>query len=211
MEFNIRNIFICFNVIFTPLDYDPNISDKIICVELENNQQIFVEYEQGWTVKDLISAIISRKDYQILQQKRNLIFFSIDYPDIFDLSLCFYDTIVPEHENRVADYISIEKLHEMHIKSNLMTDSYIYSNNYKLDQLKEIKDSKYNHYAIYLDYMPKIIKWNLNIFLAHPELEDYFVRNKRGYNEFNTFKRNILTCNKKLLICLYMIKKVLNF
>ena len=36
---------------------------------------------------------------------------SIDYSDIFDLSLGFYDTIVPEHENRVADYISIEKLH----------------------------------------------------------------------------------------------------
>ena len=197
-------------LIFTPLDYDPNISDKIICVELENNQQIFVEYEQGWTVKDLISTILSRKDYQIHQQKRNLILSSIDYPDIFDLSLSFYDTIVPEHENRVADYISIEKLHEMHIlknyrtpffilKSNFMPDSYIYSNNYKLDQLKEIKDSKYNHYAMYLDYMPKIIKWNLNILLAHPELEDYFVRNKRGYNEFNPFKRNILTCDKKTI------------
>ena len=197
-------------LIFTPLDYDPNIADKIICIELENNQQIFIEYEQGWTVKDLISEILSRKDYQLLQQNRDLILSSIDYPDIFDFSLCFYDTIVPEHENRVADYISIEKLHEMHIlknyrtpffilKSNFMPDSYIYSNNYKLDQMKEIKDSKYNHYAMYLDYIPKIIKWNLNILLAHPELEDYFVRNKRGYNEFNPFKRNILTCDKKTI------------
>ena len=195
---------------FTPLDYDPNSSDKIICVELENNQQVYVEYEQGWTVKDLITSILSRKDYQLLQQKRNLISSSIDYSDIFDLSLGFYDTIVPEHENRVADYISIEKLHEMHLlknyrtpffilKSNFMPDSYIYSNNYKLDQLKELKDSKYNHYAMYLDYMPKIIKWNLNILLAHPELEEYFVRNKRGYNEFTPFKRNILTCDKKTI------------
>ena len=116
-------------LIFTPLDYDPNISDKIICVELENNQQIFVEYEQGWTVKDLISTILSRKDYQILQQKRNLILSSIDYPDIFDLSLSFYDTIVPEHENRVADYISIEKLHEMHILKNYRTPFFILKSN----------------------------------------------------------------------------------
>ena len=195
---------------YVPVDYDPNTSEKIICVELENNQQIFIEYKQGWTVQNLISEILTRKEYQLLQQNRNMILSSVNHPDIFDFSLSFYDTIFPDHENRVADYISLEKLHELHIlknyrtpffilKSNYMPDSYIYSGNYKLDQLKEIKDSKFNYYAKYLDYMPKMIKWNFNLILAHPELEDYFLRNKRGYNEFTPFKRNILTCDKKTI------------
>ena len=33
---------------YVPVDYDPNTSEKIICVELENNQQIFIEYKQLW-------------------------------------------------------------------------------------------------------------------------------------------------------------------
>ena len=197
-------------LIYTPVDYDPNTSEKIICIELENNQQIFIEYKQGWTVQDLISVVLSRKEFQQLQQNRNMILASANHPNIFDFSLCFYDAIVPDHENRVADYISLEKLRELHIiknyrtpffilKQNFMPDSYLYSNKYKLDQLKEIKDSKFNHYAMYLDYMPKMIKWNTNLLLAHPELEEYFIRNKRGYNEFNPFKINVLTCDKKTI------------
>ena len=33
-------------LIYSPIDYDPNTSEKIVCIELENNQQIFVEYKQ---------------------------------------------------------------------------------------------------------------------------------------------------------------------
>ena len=164
-------------LIYSPIDYDPNTSEKIVCIELENNQQIFVEYKQDWTVQNLITEVLTRKEFYLLQQN---------------------------------SYFSLEKLHELHIlknyrtpffilKSNFTPDSYIYSGNYKLDQLKEIKDSKFNYYAKYLDYMPKMIKWNSNLLLAHPELEDYFIRNKRGYNEFSPFKRNVLTCDKKTI------------
>ena len=189
---------------YSPIDYDPNNSDKIICIELENNQQIFIAYKQDWTVQNLISEVLTRKEVLLLQQNRNLILTSQKHPQIFDFSLYFYDSIFPDHENKIADYFSIEKLHELHIlknyrtpffilKSNFTPDSYIYSGNYKLDHLKEIKDSKFNYFASYLDYMPKMIKWNSNLLLAHPELEDYFIRNRRGYNEFSPFKRNVLT------------------
>ena len=195
---------------YSPIDYDPNNSDKIICIELENNQQIFIAYKQDWTVQNLISEVLTRKEVLLLQQNRNLILTSQKHPQIFDFSLYFYDSIFPDHENKIADYFSIEKLHELHIlknyrtpffilKSNFTPDSYIYSGNYKLDHLKEIKDSKFNYFASYLDYMPKMIKWNSNLLLAHPELEDYFIRNKRGYNEFSPFKRNVLTCDKKTI------------
>ena len=192
------------------LNYDPNMSEKIICIELENNQQILIEYKYGWTVQDLIIAILSRHEYQLLHPQRNTILTSSQHPDLYDFSLCFYDTIMQPHENRVADYILLDKLHDLHIlknyrtpffiiKPNYMPSSYIYSGKYKLDQLKEIKDSKFNQYAMYMDYLPKSLKWNSNLILAHPELEDYFVRNKKGYNEFTPFKRNILTCDKKTI------------
>ena len=192
------------------VNYDPNMAEKIICIELENNQQIFMEYKAGWTVQDLILAVISRHEYQLLHPQRNIILSCQQHPNLFDFSLCFYDTIVQPHENRIADYILLDKLHDLHIlknyrtpffiiKPNYMPSSYIYPGNYKLDQLKEIKDSDYNHYAMYMDYLPRLLNWNFNLILAHPELEDYFLRNKKGYNEFTPFKRNILTCDKKTI------------
>ena len=192
------------------LNYDPNMTEKIICIELENNQQILMEYKQGWTVQDLILAVLSRHEYQLLHSHRNVILSSLQHPDIFDFSLCFYDTIMQPHENRIADYILLDKLQDLHIlknyrtpffiiKPNFMPSAYTYSGNYKLDQLKEVKDSKFNQYAMYMDYLPKLLKWNPNLILAHPELEDYFIRNKKGYNEFTPFKRNILTCDKKTI------------
>ena len=192
------------------VNYDPNMSEKIICIELENNQQIFMEYKDGWTVQDLILAVITRHEYQLLHPNRNIILNATQHPDLFDFSLCFYETIMQLHENRVADYIILDKLHDLHIlknyrtpffkiKGNFMPSSYVYSGNYKLDQLKEVKDSSFNQYAMYLDYLPKLLKWNFSLVLAHPELEDYFVRNKKGYNEFMPFKRNVLTCDKKTI------------
>ena len=32
-------------VAYSQMDYDPNTSEKIVCVELANNQQIFIEYK----------------------------------------------------------------------------------------------------------------------------------------------------------------------
>ena len=45
---------------------------------------------------------------------------------------------------------------------------------------------------MYINYLPKITKNLPNILLAHPELENYFYRNKKGYNEFVQYKTNRL-------------------
>ena len=91
--------------------YDPNMSDKIICIELENNQRIFQEYKEGWSVQDLILVIISRREYQLLHPNRNIILSSLQHPELFDYSLCFYDTIMQPHENRIADYIVLDEFY----------------------------------------------------------------------------------------------------
>ena len=46
---------------------------------------------------------------------------------------------------------------------------------------------------MYINYLPKISKHLPNLLLAHPELEDYFTRNKKGYNEFTQFKTSKLS------------------
>ena len=120
-------------LIYSPIDYDPNTSEKIVCIELENNQQIFVEYKQDWTVQNLITEVLTRKEFYLLQQNRNLILASKNHPHIFDFSLYFYDTIFPDHENRIADYFSLEKLHELHILKNYRTPFFILKSNFTPD------------------------------------------------------------------------------
>ena len=39
---------------FIQQKYDPTLSSRIICIELENNQKIYLNYNQNSTIKDLI-------------------------------------------------------------------------------------------------------------------------------------------------------------
>ena len=101
--------------------YDPNSSDRIICIELENNQHIYINYEENWTIKDLIKSIIKRHEYHLINNKRENILSFFNHLQIFDLSLCFYDQIKSPHENRIDYTISIDKLHEMKLLKNYRT------------------------------------------------------------------------------------------
>ena len=103
------------DIIMTQLDYDPNSARKIIRIELQNNQQILIEYKDTWSVEDLILSITQRKEYRNLKQSRNLILNSTFHLELFDLAFCFYDSIIQPHENRIDKYIMIDKLHELQI------------------------------------------------------------------------------------------------
>ena len=187
-------------------DYDPNSNRKIICIELQNNQQIYIEYNDNWSVEDLIFSILKRKEYHNLKQNRNLILNSNLHIDLFDLSLCFYESVIQPHENRIDKYIMINKLHELQIlknyrtpffvmKENITPFPYIYEGQFQIGLLNEVQKTKFNQYAMYMDYLPRISKWAPNILLAHPELEDYFSRTRKYFNEFKPFKINFLTCD----------------
>lgn len=99
----------------TRMVYDPNSSARIICIELENNQNIYVNYKENWTIKDLILSIIKRHEYHLLNPNRHNILSFENHPQLFDLSLCFYDTIKNPHENRMDETISVDKLHEIRL------------------------------------------------------------------------------------------------
>ena len=96
---------------FIQKKYDPTLSSRIICIELENNQKIYLNYNQNSTIKDLIDVIIKRHEYKMLNFNRANILSSKIFPSLYDLSLTFYDDIKPPHENKLNLNVLIDELH----------------------------------------------------------------------------------------------------
>ena len=204
------------------MDYDPNSAKKIMNIELQNNQQILIEYKEAWSIEDLILAILQKREYRMLKQSRNLILNSYLHSELFDLALCFYDSIIQQNENRVDKYVMIDQLHDLQILKNYRTPffimkenftpfSYIYEGQFQIGQLNEVQNARYNQYAMYLDYLPRISKWVPNILFAHPELEVYYSKSKKFFNEFKPYKINILSCDNNKVDWFIYDKESINF
>ena len=182
--------------------YDPNSSTRVLCIELANNSQIFVNYTEKYTVADLIKKILESKEFRYNAYKRDYILDSKNHINLYDLQLCLYRQIKPEYENKISNDIKIDALHEKGFIKNAKHPFFIFKNNklphffmanspqLRSDLLKNVIDSGYDENAIYSLYLPRInTLYKINSF---PELEDYFIRNKKGYNEFNHFNLNEL-------------------
>ena len=189
--------------------YDPNSSARILCIELANNSQIFITYTEKYTVADLIKNVLESKEFRLNAYKRDYILDSVNHINLYDLHLCLYRQIKPEYENKISNDVKIDALHEKGFIKNSKYPFFIFKNNklphfflanssqIRSDLLKNIIDSGYDENAIYSLYLPRINTiYKLNAF---PELEDYFIRNKKCYNEFNHFNLNeLLNDHEKL-------------
>ena len=202
--------------------YDPKTSDRIICIELENNQHILLSYTEKSTIKDLIISLLNHHEYHLLIQDRNLILNSPSHLTAFDLNLCFYDDVKPPQQNKVSEDILIDHLHFLGLlknhrapflvlKQNIASNKYIYSNEMQLEKFSEVDNTKYNQYAGFFDFLPRMIKWVPNFLLAHPEIENYYERNKKCYNEFLPYRRNKLTCDDDNIDWFIYDKESINF
>ena len=202
--------------------YDPKTSDRIICVELENNQHILVSYTENSTIKDLIISLLNRHEYKLLNQDRNLILGSLSHLSAFDLNLCFFDDVKPPQENKVSEDVKLDHLHFLGLlknhrapflvlKHNFASAKYTYSSEINRSKLQEIDASKYNQYAIYFDFLPRMIRWVPNALLAHPEIENYYTRNKKYINDFLPYRRNKLTCEDDNIDWFIYDKESINF
>ena len=182
--------------------YDPNSSSRICAIELPNNSIIYIKYEREWTVKELIEAILKTKEFRLLYLKRDIILDAINHINLFDLQICLYNQIKPDYENKINYNVKIDLLHEKGLLKNhkypffLLRDNRtpfsfnFCSNQIKSDLLKNVMDTDYELNAMYSLYLPKVNIMNkLNSF---PHLEDYFIRSKKGYNEFTPFNLNPL-------------------
>ena len=189
--------------------YDPNSSARILCIELSNNSQIFVNYTEKYTVADLIRKILESREFRYLTYKRDYILDSKNHINLYDLQLCLYRQVKPEYENKISNDIKIDALHEKGFIKNAKHPFFIFKDNklphffmanspqLRSDLLKNIIDSGYDQNAIYSLYLPRInTLYKINAF---PELEDYFIRNKKSYNEFNHFNLNELLKDYKKL------------
>ena len=202
--------------------YDPKTSDRIVCVELSNNQHVLVSYTEKSTIKDLIISLLDRREYKLLNQDRNLILNSLSHLAAFDLNLCFYDDVRPPQDNKVSEDILLDHLHLLGLlknhrapflvlKQNFAPIKYTYSSITKRKKLQEIDDTKYNQYSIYFDFLPRMVRWVPNSLLAHPEIENYYTRNKKGINMFVPYRRNKLTCEDDNIDWFIYDKESINF
>jgi hypothetical protein len=202
--------------------YDPKTSDRIICIELENNQHVLISYTEKSTIKDIIVSLLNNHEYKLLNQDRNMILNAPSHLAAFDLNLCFYDDVKPPQDNKVAFDVRLDDLHFLGLlknyrlpflvlKQNFAPMKYTYSNLIKVKKLFEMNETKFNQYAIYFDFLPRMVKWVPNALLAHPEVEDFITRNKKGYNEFTPYRRNKLTYENDTLDWFIYDKESINF
>ena len=189
--------------------YDPNSSARVLCVELPNNSQIVVNYSEKYTVADLIKKILDSREFRYNSYRRDYILDSHNHINLYDLHLCLYRQIKPEYENKISNDVKLDALHEKGFLKNAKYAFFIFQDNklpygfmsnssqIKCDMMKNVIDSGYDANAIYSLYLPRVNPiYRINCF---PELEDYFIRNKRCYNEFNHFNLNeLLNDHEKL-------------
>ena len=182
--------------------YDPNSSSRLLCIELPNNSHMFIKYTENSTVRELLTKIIESKEYRLITNKRAYVLDSINHLNLYDLQLCLYKHIKPDYENKISYDIKIDALHEKGFIKNSKYPFFIFKDNktpfsfmsnsthIKSDLLRNIIDAQNDGNALYSMYLPRINTLHkLNCF---PELEDYFIRNKKCYNEFCHFNLNPL-------------------
>ena len=207
---------------FVQKKYNPTLSSRIICIELENNQKIYLNYTENSTIKDLINKIINRNEYKMLNFNRENILYSKSFSSLYDLNLSFYNDIKPSYENKLNLNVLIDELHTKGLlkshrepflifKENYTPQEYIINREHYYEELKKIKEKNYNYLAKYYNYLPRQAKYVPNLYLSHPELENYFRHNQKGYNEFKIYRRNPLTCEDEKIDWLIYDKESINF
>ena len=182
--------------------YDPNSSVRLCCIELPNNSQMFVKYEKEWTVKDLLKSVIKSREFHLIYNQRDFALDSLNHLNLFDLQICLYRQIKPDYENKINYDVKIDALHEKGLLKNSKYPFFIFkdnktpftfnfcSNQIKGDLLRNIIDCEFDGNALYSLYLPRVNSlYKINAF---PHLEDFFYRNKKGYNEFAPFNLNPL-------------------
>jgi len=194
---------------------------KICCVEFPNNTQIFINYESNWTVKDLIKAIIKHKIFIDFYPNKNYIFNSSRNLILFDLHLCIYRQIKTDYENKISFDIKIDDLYSKGLihdfpypfflfKDNRTPLTFPYSpNKIKNDLIKNIIESNFNFSTFYSLYLPRTN--TINLLNTHPEISDYYDKNKKNYNEFNKYNLNTLIGNEEKYDWFYHDNESLNF
>ena len=115
---------------YTPIVFNKHLNtneEKIICIELKNNNKLYIEYQENWTIKEvnksinfkLINKIIQTKQFSNLYSNNIQFILDTDYlHGLFDLNLAVYRNIKSELETKLDYTIQLGYLKKQGLLSN---------------------------------------------------------------------------------------------
>ena len=184
------------------------IYNKICCIELINNNHIYIKYKLNWKISDLIIQVIKHIEFKKLYNQRNYLLSSKSHLSLFDLHLALYRSLKSEVETKIDFNLTLKNLYDNKLLKNHKYPFFIFKDNKNKGNLflfhedrKEkfnlIQNNQFENFIIYDEYLPRTNIINLLNF--HPELEDYYQNMKKGINSISPYKINKLISEKENL------------
>lgn len=180
--------------------------EKLCCIELSNNNRIYLKYELKWTIKDLIKNIVNHPEFKRLYSSRDWIFFSKNHLPLFDVHLAPFRKLKRDNETKLDFNLTFENLHNKGLLKNPKYPFFIFKDNRnngdmlqfhedKIEALKKIKDNENEIYLLYENYLPRISP--LIILNSNPELENFYQETKPAINQLSEYNINPLIYKRK--------------
>ena len=188
------------------VEKDSNLKERLCCIELINNNRIYLKYELRWKIEDLIKNIVNHPEFKKLYSSRDWIFNSKNHLALFDVHLALYRKIKDDLETKIDFSVTFQDLHNKGLLKNPKYPFFIFKDNRnngeliqfhedKIEFLKKIKDNKYETYLIYNNYLPRVNP--LNILNCHPEFENFFQLAKSAITQLSEYNINPLIYEDK--------------
>ena len=184
----------------------PEYKERLCCIELSNNNRIYLKYELNWTIKDLIKNIVNHPEFKRLYPSRDWIFFSKNHLPLFDVHLAPFRKLKRDNETKLDFDLTFENLHNKGLLKNPKYPFFIFKDNRnngdmlqfhedKIDALKKIKEYDNETYLLYENYLPRISP--LIILNSNPELENFFQVSKPVISQLSEYNINPLIYKQK--------------
>jgi len=177
------------------------LKERLCCIELINNNRIYLRYELRWTIQDLIKNIVNHPEFKKLYSTRDWIFNSENHLSLFDVHLALFKKIKSDNETKINFHVTFNELHQKGLLKNPKYPFFIFKDNRnngdliqfhedKVEFLKKLKEKKYETYLMYKEYLPRVNP--LNILNCHPEFETFFQFSKNSISELSEYNINPL-------------------
>ena len=177
------------------------LKERLCCIELINNNRIYLRYELRWTIQDLIKNIVNHPEFKKLYSARDWIFNSENHLSLFDVHLALFKKIKSDNETKINFHVTFNELHQKGLLKNPKYPFFIFKDNRnngdliqfhedKVEFLKKLKEKKYETYLMYKEYLPRVNP--LNILNCHPEFETFFQFSKNSITELSEYNINPL-------------------
>ena len=91
------------------------LKERLCCIELINNNRIYLRYELRWTIQDLIKNIVNHPEFKKLYSTRDWIFNSENHLSLFDVHLALFKKIKSDNETKINFHVTFNELHQIEI------------------------------------------------------------------------------------------------